>query len=335
MKLITVVSLLFVFAPPTFAQSTPQPPAVPAPPSTLAAAQFCPDDTLYFANWNFGMANKLCVTEGASPKLLSSFYGVYGAQKIFPLGPDSFYAVGFGKAYKLTADPNYGTQYESWRVPGGGFVFNPNPNPWEQSLSFHFPSEYDGLKVYFNWQGRTWNEPLPFEDRFRCASVVQASSGYEFCLSPAEGHIFQPLPKTPFDRPYSDGKVLLAGRQPVNMVAQGDSVYVTLGTRYDCPTTPSVGPVNCAVIPGKLIALRPQGAGVVEEVLVEGIDVLNDAYQNRLAISSQGLYFITTMRQGNAGVPVIGFYSFRTRGTSLIIAGNEGDFFSALTVVPN
>lgn len=132
-------------------QSAPVPMAPPRPPSVVPTVPSLPmecgsdEERIMYANWGDSTVDAICVNikEGKTRQVVV-IVGTPGVQRILPVGSD-FYAVSNSKVYKFMQYPWDGQQVRSWRIPSGGFAFDPDPlianefGSWREiSLSFRF-----------------------------------------------------------------------------------------------------------------------------------------------------------------------------------------------------
>ena len=324
-----LVFLVCVFAVPVFAQLRPlTPPGFPTPPTATQFSCQPDEDHLYFSNWGNSAVNELCYSPKTGRIRTNVLFEAPGITRILPTSYGAVYAMSYNHAYKYSSDPYYGSYLDSWRVmSGGAFAFNPDPE-WEQSLSFRFPWESESYKTWLFWDKRSFNEPLPDNPRNQCLQIVTVQT-YEFCLNPSQWYVFQPLPTSPFDSPadlYSRGKVLFAGRQPVNIVASGNTLYLTLGTKYEYVQ----GQSQPRITLGQVIASRIGRDGTIQEEILDIKDIPADIFQDRLTATANGLYYVSQEQNRDQYNYVLWFYSFKNRNTVRVLIGGPNDFFSGL-----
>lgn len=326
-------------------QSAPVPTAPPsvALPPTIGTLPFCnsEQEQVFFSNLGNGTVNAVCFGEGqqspARPEVVIP--RASGVTKIFPLSGGDFYAVSGDRVYRYYQYPYDTQKVRSWRI-FGGIPFNPdqvhlerNSDGYEYSwqeigLSFRFPWEKEGSRFALNGDGTSFNQPITGDSRMGCVSVVTLGS-YEYCLDPKTSSIFRP-DRNPFASPNNwsyGGTEFFVGRKPIEMVAGPDrdgkeQLYVSLAGE------------------GRIVALGYDGGRsgneLAEKTILYNFDIISDMYQNRLAVTKRGMYFINRAgAAGTAGLKFrdeVWFLSFKTNRVTPITAGQEGEMLSGLAV---
>ena len=312
-----------------FSQSAPLPsvPSVnrpPAPNSNIPLS-FCDGDRVVFSKMREGTINTVCNSlddkVGKTEVMIS---GATWVQNTFPALNGDLYAVSHGKVYKYIQYTFEGPRVQSWRVFGGGGVpFNPDPQRcesneygtfcWqERGLSFRFPWDKEVEQLFLYDDGAFYKAPTVKKQEFGYMKSERLGS-FEYYLDSKTGTVFRPN-KNIFSGAWQGGEEFFSRRGPVNMVVGGaDKLYVSLATE------------------GKIVSLAYTGrhAGeVVEETVVYNLGVIEDRNQDRLAISSRGLYFISR----SANTDSIWFYNFKTGSISLVFAGSVSEELSGLSI---
>lgn len=293
----------------------------------------CPatEDILYFSNWKDASVSKICAVPGFP--VVPLFSGAPGVQKTIATF-DAMYAFSSGKVYVYRMYPDGGIFLDSSRIFGGGFAHEVDEA--NSNFTLQFPYEAEAYKVFAYPGGYSYSQPanpLYHDIRGRCMPVVEA--GIESCLDPSRWLVWIPG-VSPFGyNDWSHPISLFANQQPVNLATDGTDLFVTLGTKYEFPSTPTPGPVTpTSTTFGKLARVHTRSGNLNTEVLVDNVDIQSDLSQDRLAVSQKGVYFISTVHSGDKAYPVLSFYSFKLKTVMPILAGTSEDFFSALSLAP-
>ena len=317
-----------------FGQSAPLPRVPPLPSAPTRFDVFCgsAEDLVLFSNQGDKTVRTLCFGEdqketGKSEVLMRD---VPGVTHIFPASDlGDFYTISnANKVYKFVRNPWDGQNVRSYRT-FGGVPFNPDPvyhetseygdYYWTQTgLSFRFPLEKEAVTFSLNGDSTSFQKPLASDPRLGCVSVVALRSE-EYCLDPKTNTVFRP-DKNPFTNAWKTGTDFFANRQPVNMAVGNDKLYVSLAGR------------------GEIVALGytsgRMGKDFGEETVMYNVGIFPDAYQSRLAVSQNGLYFV---HRTNGGGPSsfrdeIWFRSAKTGRVYQIWSGRDGETLSGLAV---
>jgi len=309
--------------------------------STQAAASVpscLPDETLFsLADWSGeGVVYGFCHNEARTARLLFTLHQARGVSQVLPLGTAGFFAYSDSHLTRVIYSP---TTVDSWKTLGGAFVSDPVFN----NITLRFPWDgeiYSALLLTTN-VAVTNQQAVPFRDsnKLNCAFTAATPARREFCLNPAGWYVFQP--RTTFAGPdYQDGQVLFAEQHPVNIatgpVQAGERLFVTMGTIYDYPDTPTPGPTSpISKTLGNLTVVYPGFAdSYTTDILAPSQDIMDDLGQQRLAASGRGVYFIRLNNVVGTVVPQVAYYSFAAKKVIPVIEGDLDSFFSGLAVLP-
>ncbi|OGN12872.1 MAG: hypothetical protein A3C71_01080 [Candidatus Yanofskybacteria bacterium RIFCSPHIGHO2_02_FULL_43_15c] len=297
---------------------------------------------LMYASWGDSTVRAVCFSEseqktGRSEVMMTNAPGV---SHVFPLGED-FYAVSWNKVYRFYQYPWDGNQVRSWRT-FGGVPFDPDPvscadDPYygrtcwgEAGLSFRFPWEKEGTKFSLNGDGTSFTRPLANDPWLACISRA-VFKGYEYCLDSRTWAVIRPNPHPFSSTAWLGTTDFFTNRQSINMATNGERLFVSLTSE------------------GRIVALSYTGGRfgneLAEETVVNNVGILADAYQNRLAVSQTGLYFVHRVVSGGgvtAGLngvtsykDEVWFFQFRTGRVMQILSGRDGETLSGLSVSPS
>lgn len=326
------------------AQPTATPNQAPQPIQNivLPTVQFCPPNTtvLMFSDWNSRTVRELC-DDGSIPArqrvVLSNASQV---TQVIPVSSNSFYA--YGGTGKLTFYVDYGqfggVNISQWRIPGGGFVVGTDNysvlfnSPWDDEAQQRI-SLY-GSGYYYSDSNHPSAAPSS------CGPAVRFKTlGDELCINPRQWAVLFAKSSLFGGPDYDHAQFLFGGEQPVNLAGFGDTVYLTLGNRYEGPENSVPGQLSTVSF-GKLVAIRTTFEGKIDTQLVLGnLDIETDLSQQRLAVNGDTVYLIEGVTvKGRRGRQIVAL-DVKSKGKRVILSDNDGafgepPFLSGLAIKP-
>lgn len=333
--------IVFVFAAVSaFAQQVPTPIGVTTPVGvTTSVASSCAadDDKFWLSELNTGEVREVCVRslpDGNVFSQVKTIAWMKSVQQIVPVGRDSFYAYSpSGKLHKYVGNINGGSSQEFWRIFGGGYVFDAGNG----EVSLRIPWEAEVYRFYLNWGGSVYSQQIFPRDKNKTkdscfGSAILKPSGREFCLDP-QGWLVRGAAMTFAGPDFANSTAYLVNERPVAIASQGEVLYALLGTTYEYPVLPTVGPVAPTDVKlGSLVAMTFDYNGISSmEKLIDLVDVTPDLQNTKLAVTSRRVYFGANDQKGTKKIM---YYDLKTKEVGLVVQGKENEFFGTIAAPP-